>query len=50
MKSLNCWFKSKDDKSMFQERIPVKEKRGEKKCYRQSHLQKGTVKLLGEGR
>lgn len=30
MKSLNCWFKSKDDKSMFQERIPVKEKRGKK--------------------
>lgn len=29
MKSLNCWFKSKDDKSIFQERIPVKEK-GEK--------------------
>lgn len=26
MKSLNCWFKSKDDKSMFQERIPVREK------------------------
>lgn len=26
MKSLNCWFKSMDDKSMFQERIPVREK------------------------
>lgn len=26
MKSLNCSFKSKDDKSMFQERIPVREK------------------------
>lgn len=27
MKSLSCWFKSKDDKSMFQERIPVREKK-----------------------
>lgn len=27
MKSLNCWFKSKDDKSTFQERIPVREKK-----------------------
>lgn len=27
MKSLNCWFRSKDDKSMFQERIPVKEEK-----------------------
>ena len=26
MKSLNCWFKSMDDKSMFQERMPVREK------------------------
>lgn len=26
MKSLNCWFRSKDDKSMFQERIPVRER------------------------
>lgn len=26
MKSLNCWFRSKDDKSMFQERIPAREK------------------------
>lgn len=26
MKSLNCSFKSNDDKSMFQERIPVREK------------------------
>lgn len=31
MKSLNCWFKSKDDMSMFQERIPVKEKKKKKK-------------------
>lgn len=30
MKSLNCWFKSKDDKSMFQERIPVREKERER--------------------
>lgn len=36
MKSLNCWFKSKEDKSMFQERIPVKEKKREGS--RQSHL------------
>lgn len=29
MKSLNCWFKSMDDKSMFQERMPVREKETE---------------------
>lgn len=32
MKSLSCWFKSKDDKSMFQERIPVSEKKKRKRA------------------
>lgn len=31
MKSFNCWSKSKDDKSMFQERIPVEEEEEEEK-------------------
>lgn len=30
MKSLSCWFKSKADKSMFQERIPEKGKETKK--------------------
>lgn len=47
MKSLNCWFKSKDDKSMFQERIPVREKETKRALnkVRRIGLQGTTAKL-----